>query len=66
MVAVKKIICEAVRAHQTVAKLMNDYRFILVDMRPRVLREGLALVKAWGKLKRQLQDQRQQDGQQYA
>jgi len=52
MVAVKKIICARHEVHDCVAKLMDDYQFILIDTQPRVLREGLALVKAWGKLLR--------------
>jgi len=53
MVAVKKIICARHEVHDCVAKLMDDYQFILIDTQPRVLREGLALVKAWGKFERE-------------
>jgi len=52
MVAVKKIICARHEVRDAVAKLVGDYQFIFVDMQPWELREGLALVKAWGKLRR--------------
>jgi len=54
MVAVKKIICARHEVHNVVVKLMDGYQFIFIDTRPRVLREGLALVKAWGKFKSHL------------
>jgi len=53
MVAVKKIICARPEVPDAIAKLMAGYQFILIDTQPRLLREGLALVKAWGKLKRE-------------
>jgi len=56
MVAVKKIICARHEVHDVVVKLMGGYQFILVDTQPRLLREGLALVKAWGKLKREAEE----------
>jgi len=56
MVAVKKIICARHEVRNAVVKLMGGYQFIFVDMQPRELREGLALVKAWGKLKREVEE----------
>jgi len=58
MVAVKKVICARHELRDVVVKLMDGYQFILVDTRPRLLREGFALVKAWGKLKREAEGRR--------
>jgi len=52
VVAVKKIVCEQSAVLEAVSKFTANYQFIFIDMQPPELREGLALVKAWGKYKR--------------
>jgi len=56
VVAVKKIVCEQSAVLEAVSKFTANYQFIFIDMQPHELREGLALVKAWGKYTREAEE----------